>query len=364
MKTARALGSDDLDDALLLVRPDGLVLDGNAAVTGLLGTARSVGTNLADHVDETSSRVREILDRQVRSTTPQPAMLQFRGGEGQGRRFTGRRRSATEAEVVIRVRPGSDQFREMTRALDRLNAEIARRVHVESALQEVLGTTVLELEDANQRLRDFADAAAHDLRTPLAVITGLAELLTEDEAPAEGALEASQRIGAAARGCSELVEALHAQAVADADAASGPVDLARELGWVRHLTSEDVLVLEPVTSLPVVSGSRVALRQVLLNLMANAVKHRGPRSSVLVQVSAARRGAVWEILVADDGPGIPAAQRDLALRRGVQLDERRPGSGLGLDLCRTIVERHGGTLDLARSSLGGLAVSFTLPPAT
>ncbi len=141
------------------------------------------------------------------------------------------------------------------------------------------------------------------------------------------------------------------------------IDLAREVEWVRQLTSDGVLVLELVPPLPVVRGSLVALRQVLLNLVANAIKHRGDRGGVLVQVSATRSETCWEVCVADDGPGIPDARLETALRHGVQLDERRPGSGLGLALCRTTVERHGGALRLERSPLGGLAVRFTLPSA-
>ncbi len=359
----RPLGAGDLDEPVLLVRPDGCVLDANPSAAALLGTG-VVGTDLAEHVTDEPAHVRDVLGQQVRSTSPVPATLGLLARGEDRQRVVGRRRSATEAEVVLRFRPGSDRFREITETLDRLNAEITRRLRVESELQQVLGTTVLDLEAANDRLRRFTTVATHDLRSPLTVIVGFAESMTGPGVPPERVADATARIAAAARGCAELVESLHAEALATADAAITAVDLAEELEWVQRLSSSEALVLEAVDPLPVVRGSRVALRQVLLNLVANAVKHRGSHERVRVRVSATRRGDDgWEICVADDGRGVPDHLVDHVLRRGVQLDDSRPGAGLGLDLCRTLVEQHGGTLRLARSELGGLAVHLVLPAA-
>ncbi len=69
------------------------------------------------------------------------------------------------------------------------------------------------------------------------------------------------------------------------------------------------------------------------------------------------------ITVDDDGPGIPAEQRARMFERGVQLDERRPGSGLGLDIVRTLAETYGGSVQALASPLGGARLRLLLPAA-
>jgi signal transduction histidine kinase len=95
------------------------------------------------------------------------------------------------------------------------------------------------------------------------------------------------------------------------------------------------------------------------NLAENAAKW----AARMVCLSAARQGGQILIMVEDDGPGIPKADRDRVLARGVRLDATIPGSGLGLAIAADLAELCGGSIALDASPLGGLAARLTLPAA-
>jgi signal transduction histidine kinase len=104
-------------------------------------------------------------------------------------------------------------------------------------------------------------------------------------------------------------------------------------------------------------GDAADLSEMLGNLMDNACKWA--RGTVRATVEAGAPGLV--VLIDDDGPGIPPARREAALRRGGRLDETAPGSGLGLDIVREIAELYRGDLRLEESPLGGLRARLALP---
>jgi signal transduction histidine kinase len=107
------------------------------------------------------------------------------------------------------------------------------------------------------------------------------------------------------------------------------------------------------------AGDAADLAEMLGNLMDNACKWARSRTRVLVTADANQLA----ILVDDDGPGIPPARREAALRRGGRLDQTVPGSGLGLDIVREIAELYRGSLQLEDSPLGGLRARLILPGA-
>jgi signal transduction histidine kinase len=116
--------------------------------------------------------------------------------------------------------------------------------------------------------------------------------------------------------------------------------------------------------LPVVAGDPTLLRQLLQNLISNAVKYRSPDRPPRVAISATREDDAWVVAVSDNGIGIPAEHRTRVFEMFTQV-ERRSGSGhgVGLSTCQRIVERHGGRIR-ADSELGaGTTISFTLPGA-
>jgi signal transduction histidine kinase len=107
-------------------------------------------------------------------------------------------------------------------------------------------------------------------------------------------------------------------------------------------------------------GERQDLQEILGNLMENACKWAKRR----VRISAGPTGlGQMVVVVEDDGPGLPADQRDAALERGARLDETTPGSGLGLSIVVELTRAYGGSITLGDSDLGGLKVLLELPAA-
>jgi signal transduction histidine kinase len=112
--------------------------------------------------------------------------------------------------------------------------------------------------------------------------------------------------------------------------------------------------------LPEVDGDPHQLRRVLQNLIGNAVKFRGegpPR----VEVSARRGDREWVVMVDDDGPGVSPAQATQIFGMFARIDVRSEGTGIGLAVCRRIVEAHGGRIWVESREGGGSSFRFTLP---
>jgi signal transduction histidine kinase len=101
--------------------------------------------------------------------------------------------------------------------------------------------------------------------------------------------------------------------------------------------------------------------QDLYELLGNLIDNAGKWARARVVVDVRREGAQLCFTVDDDGPGIPEAQRERMFQRGVQLDEQRPGAGLGLDIVRALAETYGGSVQALTSPLGGARLRLCLP---
>lgn len=107
------------------------------------------------------------------------------------------------------------------------------------------------------------------------------------------------------------------------------------------------------------AGEAQDLSEILGNLLENACKWAEAR----VRVCAEQNGKRIRVKIGDDGPGIDPRQHVTAMRRGARLDERKPGSGLGLPIAQDLARLYGGTLELGQSPWGGLEVLVDLPAA-
>ena len=245
-------------------------------------------------------------------------------------------------------------------------AEVRSRM---TAIEE-LRQRVAELERNNRELAAFAADVAHDLRAPLQAVSGFAELLARHESAHLD--ETSQgfvaHILTAAGAMQELVEVIlqHRQSSCGAlapvwvDANDLVAVVVRRLQ--RDLDSADVVV--EVGDLPAVFADRVQLGRVFQNLLANAVRAMHPDRPGKVTVTARRSGTAWEFAVADNGVGVRAEDRNRIFelfQRGANGGQRSSGHGMGLAICRTIVERHGGRIGVEKSAGGGARFSFTIP---
>jgi signal transduction histidine kinase len=218
------------------------------------------------------------------------------------------------------------------------------------------------LESARVRQRDFVADAAHELRSPLANMRTQLEVAqhlggrTDWPAVADDLLADTQRL-------SRLVNDLLLLARADDGIprprrASGPVELVELLtGVVQRYPSPPVRFVPP--DAPVwTEGEPDALDRVLANLLDNAVRHA--TSEVVLTVVAQERTSpgFHLVTVTDDGPGIPAVDRERVFDRFTRLDDARTrdagGAGLGLAIVRELVRRQGGTVRLDAVDAGGL----------
>jgi signal transduction histidine kinase len=231
-------------------------------------------------------------------------------------------------------------------------------------LADTLNDMLDRLEAARARQREFVADAAHELRSPLANM--------------RAQLEVAQRLGPAAdwpavgddllldaQRLSRLVDDLLLLARSDDAArakATEPVELRTLVGDVASRYPSVSLTPDGAGPLWTI-GEPDALRRVVANVLDNAVRHA--RTAVEVGVRSGPSGPV--VTVTDDGPGIPAADRDRVFERFTRLDDARArdagGAGLGLAIVRELVRRHAGTVALDDAG-PGLRVEITLPPAT
>jgi signal transduction histidine kinase len=212
-------------------------------------------------------------------------------------------------------------------------------------------------EKALARARARATDLAHGLKTPLQVLSADIRAL-RSKGETELADEIEKSTGAIRRHVErELARARLAPGVSGKascrvrETAAGVIAVVRRTPQGQRLSF--VLDIAEDFTAPVDEGD---LSEILGNLIENAARF----ATSLVRVSAAASAGDVTITVADDGPGIPDADRETALARGVQLDSKGGSSGLGLAIVSDIVEAYGGRLEMANAD-PGLAVTITLP---
>ena len=232
-----------------------------------------------------------------------------------------------------------------------------------------LETLVGELRRSNAELEQFAYVASHDLQEPLRMVSSFTQLLRRRY---EGQLDATadEFIGYAVDGASRMQTLINALLEYSRVGTRGrpftAVDaegvFAVALANLRNAVGESGA--EVVSGgLPVVFGDEVQLMQLFQNLIANAIKFRGEERP-LVRVEARRRGREWVFSVKDNGIGIGAEYREriFVIFQRLHGREEFSGTGIGLALCKKIVERHGGKIWVESEPGRGSTFYFTLAP--
>jgi signal transduction histidine kinase len=219
-------------------------------------------------------------------------------------------------------------------------------------------------------LASFASTAAHDLRGPLTAIRSWLSIAVEDLEPGSEAVVPLQRAERAADHMSDLIGDLLTHALAESgELVVEDLALGGEGGvfaQVADLMGPDD-VLDVPDDLPVVRADPVAVRQLVGNLVGNAVKYARPGHPAHVQVRAERHGSRVVVEVQDDGVGVEEEERSLIFQRFHRSGAVRAhfrGTGMGLSICQTIVQRHGGTIECLAVPPGtGAVFRFDLPAA-
>ncbi len=239
------------------------------------------------------------------------------------------------------------------------------------SLARVFNQTLDRLERAFEQLRRFTSDASHELRTPLAMIRSVGEVgLQKDGTRADyrdtigSMLEEVNRL-------TSLVDSLLTISRADAGhlhlhrAELSLMTLARESAALLEVLAEEKSLRIEIAGdgRTTVAADSLFLRQALVNVLHNAIKFSAPATSIQVRVGSAPHAATVEI--EDQGPGIPAADREKVFHRFYRVDPARSrsagGAGLGLAIAKWAVEAHGGTIRVVDKPGPGCIFQVTLP---
>ena len=227
-------------------------------------------------------------------------------------------------------------------------------------------------------LTGFAGVVAHDLISPLAAVTGWAEDtaaaidLIPAHPEADRARDNLRRLTRSAERMRSLIDGLLDYTTArDAEVATETVDLASMVSEVTVARLDAAIAgglpapRFTVGELPAVRADPVLLRQLLDNLIGNAIKYTARGVTPALTVTATTVDGMAHVCVADNGIGIPAGQHDEIFGdfRRAHTTQGYAGTGLGLGICKRIVERHGGTIIAADNPGGGSRFEFTVPAA-
>jgi PAS domain S-box-containing protein len=234
--------------------------------------------------------------------------------------------------------------------------------------EEDLSRRAAELARSNAELEQFASVASHDLQEPLRTMTSFVQLLQHRYGSRLDA-EADVLIGHVVKAAGRMKELIQDLLAYSRAGQTGPelehVDLeemvARATSELRQAVEESAARLS-VSPLPTVVGNAGELTQVFQNLISNAVKYRShPRPCI--DIFARRCDDHWIVSVQDDGIGIDPDyhSRIFGVFKRLHTQGEYPGTGIGLAICKKIIERHGGRIWVESEPGKGSTFSFTLP---
>lgn len=281
------------------------------------------------------------------------------GGNGLALLFLALAGVAIQQEMARRKR-AEDEVR-------RANTELEERVAERTA---ELGRRAEELARSNGELEQFAYVASHDLQEPLRMVASFTQLLGKrygDKLDDDGRDFIHYAVDGAKRMQNLISDLLSFSRVGTRESVLEPTScdfvLKRALGNLA-LTIEENGAEITWGALPQVVGDAKQLSQVFQNLIGNAIKfcnNKPPR----VEIQAEPDGDNWKISVRDNGIGISPEQasRIFVIFQRLHTRAEYPGTGIGLSICKKIVERHGGRIWMEGSPGGGSTFCFTLPAA-
>jgi PAS domain S-box-containing protein len=336
-------------DAISLIDRQGEILYGSASSTKIFGYQPDeiVGRNCLDliHPEDRDDSHRAL--NQVLAKPPGPF----------------------QSDVRVRHKDGTYCWVESTFSNLLFEPEVQaivmhqRDINARRAAETEARQHAAELIRSNLRLEEFARVAAHDLREPLLTISLYTELLARKRGIDESAKHMVQIILDSTARMAALVEGLLSFA------SSGVHEPARWVHLQHALEQATQNLAVPLKTsgarmtvgrLPVVRSNEIHLVSLFQNLVSNAVKYRG-KDPLTIQVTAERMGPYWMVKIADNGLGIGPEDQFRIFTPFVRLGSRNTlGSGLGLAVCKKIVEEMGGTIWVESKPGEGSTFCFTL----
>jgi PAS domain S-box-containing protein len=342
-----------ISDGLIIFGPDGEIVRMNHAAETILGISRAEGQRMAPGELVAALHVAGADGQQLPPDDP-PHARALRGETVVGCRLAVHRRDGAWADLLTTSSPVRDEQGQITGAV--------------SSFVDI--TPILDL----QRQRDdILRAVSHDLRNPLTVVLGQAQVLTRrlDKESLGRQLQSIRAIESSAQRMNAMIQDLVDSARAESGQLAldlAPVDLYAYLpDLVQRLTGtmpvERIRIALPA-GLPPVCADADRLDRILTNLLSNACKYSTPGTPV--EVTAEQRDDEVITAVRDRGPGIPPEQLPQLFQRYVRAPaarEQREGLGLGLFITRLLVEAHAGRIWAESEPSVGSTFSFSLPIA-
>ncbi len=345
------------DDAIIGKALDSTIVTWNTGAERLYGytAAEAVGRSVAmlippDHPDELA----ELMGAVAR-------------GESITQYETERvRKDGSRVPVSVTISPIRDRSGAVTSA-----SVIARDITARVRAEEALARSNAELERSNAELQQFAYVASHDLQEPLRTIASYLQLLKRRYAGKVLDESADEYIAFAVDGAKRMQALIQAVLAYSRVGTHGkdfaPLDaralVARALANLDARLAETGAQVAVDEDLPMVWGDDTQLGQLFQNLIGNALKFVRPGETPRVAVTAERRGAEWAFAVRDNGIGLPPeqAERIFGMFQRLHTRDEYEGTGIGLSVCKRIVERHGGRIWVESRPGQGATFLFTLP---
>jgi len=346
-------------DAFIEIDSDGLITDWNAQAETTFGWSRS------EAIGQTLSQM--IIPHRYREAHTQGLRLFLATGEGpvlnKRIEIAALHRDGTEFPIELAI--AAIRWGER-----RLFSAFARDVTEQKRAQRELARKVEELARSNAELEQFAYVASHDLQEPLRMVASFTQLLAQRY---KGKLDADadEFIGFAVDGATRMQQLIQdllsysrvttkGQSFRLIDA-KAPCDNALENLQTSIKDSNAVVNVGP---LPAVLADPRQLMQLFQNLIGNAVKYRNDRTPE-IHVAAKPNGDQWVFSVQDNGIGIAPqhSERIFQMFQRLHTTNEYQGTGIGLAICRKIVERHGGKIWVEAQPGKGSTFVFTIPRA-
>jgi PAS domain S-box-containing protein len=339
-------------DAISLIDTQGEILYGSASTTKLFGylPQELVGRNCLElfHPED-----RDHSSRALREVLLQPS-------------------GPLQWDARVRHKDGNYSWVETTVSNLLFEFEVQamvvqqRDIHARRAAETERQRHAEELASSNLRLEEFAYTAAHDLREPLRTISLYTDMLVQRTKVDSNTEQMAKFIIEGTARMSTLVDDLLSFASTGMHEPPRSIDLPHVVAQVRQnlavaLKASGATVT--VDRLPAVRGNEIHLVRLFQNLISNAVKYRG-KDPVEIHVTAEQRGPVWVIRIKDNGVGIAPENHARVFMPFIRLANRDvPGTGLGLAVCKKIVEGLGGTIWIESELGAGSTFCFSIGAA-
>jgi signal transduction histidine kinase len=282
------------------------------------------------------------------------------------------------AESYSTLKSDEERFREITllqQKAAQLENEVRQRAYAQQQLSEALDAERAARQEAEEALRardEFVSVAAHELKTPLTSLMGRAQLavkrLQDDEVSPEQVQGLMESVVTQSKKLSRLISQL-----LDVSRLKGgklsidrqQVDLVKllhESVHSVHVSHDGHFVSISAPERMMAEIDPIRLEQVIVNLLNNAIKYSPAESKVLISLDWPNNNTI-ELTVEDEGPGIPVAERERIFERFYQGGHGGPSSGMGLGLyiCREIIQLHGGDVLAEFPDCGGTRFIVRLP---